>query len=139
MKRRRNESPTRHKSSKPRIVHFDQIKSDPYPIGEIQMYRNYSDQDIIIQEATAGEPMEIDNNPQIISQPQNSSQQATPPQEPHTISKRQAKRIRRKQNFKLRNTLQKQQKENAPQVQPKQPYITQSGRQVRPPKRYSQY
>ena len=40
-------------ASKPRIAHFDQIKSDPYPIGEIQMYRNYSDQDIIIQEATA--------------------------------------------------------------------------------------
>ena len=41
---------------KPRVVHFDQIKSEPYPIGEIQPNYENSDQTIIIpSEETAEE------------------------------------------------------------------------------------
>ena len=126
--------------AKPRIVHFDQIKSEPYPIGEIQPHRENTDQDIIIpsRKEIAEEPMEIENDPKVMSKHSNSSGPMDQ-LERRPMSKRQMKRMRRRQNMKQRNAINQMKNqlfETSNELPPRQPYVTQFGRTIRRPKRY---
>ena len=135
-----------------RIVHFDQIKSEPYPIGEIPPYRENTGQDIIIAprwETNAERGWEIaeerrkkgiEIDPQVMPEPLNSSEPIDRTEGP-PMSKRQMKRMRRKQMMKQRNAnnkMKRQQEETSNELggNSKQLYVTQFGRTIRRPKRY---
>ena len=138
-----------------RIVHFDQIKAEPYPIGEIQPNYENTDQNILITPrwkiaaergwkiAEERKKKEIEHDPKVILEP--SSTELTDQIDERPMSKRQRKRMRRRQIMKQRNainTSKKQQSETpnelSTQRQPTEPYVTKFGRTIRPPKRYDQ-
>ena len=125
-----------------RIVHFDQIKSEPYPIGEIQPRRENTGQDVIISPrweiAEERRKKETENDPKVMPELSNSSGPIDQ-LEGRPMSKRQRKRMRRRQIMKQRNAInqaKKQQSEPSNELPPKQPYVTQFRRTIRRPKRY---
>ena len=127
--------------AKPRTVHFDQIKSWPLPIGEIQPCRRNTDQDIMISDNTE-EPMEFENNLEIVSLPPT---QPEKPQEPAPL-RGKARQIQRAKLWREKRTKRREQKrlrkdeseKLPPEQQTFKPYTTRFGRQTRQPKRYAE-
>ena len=130
--------------AKPRTVHFDQIKSWPLPIGEIQPCRRKTDQDIVIPDNTE-ESMEFENNPEtnIVSLPPTQPEQ---PQEPAPL-RGKARQIQRAKLFKEKKANRREQKrlrsdeseKLPPEQQTFKPYTTRFERQTRQPKRYAEF
>ena len=138
-----------------KVVHFDQIKSEPYPIGEIQPNYENTDQNILITPrreiaaergwkiAEERRQKEIEHDPKVMLEPSNTELADQIDERP--MSKRQRKRMRRRQMMKQRNAINtaKQQQleesnELSTQRQTTEPYVTKFGRTIRPPKRYDQ-